>query len=151
MSTKAITPQNLAVSATEFAPLFATQKKETWDTLCELIVSQMKTEYPNGDIYRCFVLDSNTGINDGFSIFFPVVAKSKDIRIKESEAVNSRPELAMAQIQDQEDLDNRSPRASGSYRISSSTEEPSVYGTCGVVGIFGTTEYILKLAIRPSN
>lgn len=149
MSTKVITPQNLAASAQEFAPLFSTTNKDAWDTLCELIANQLKTEYPSGDKYRVFVLDSNTGVNDEESIYFPVVAKNTDDGIKDKEAVNSRAELAMAQLQDKDDVDDGLPRASGAARGSSSTGKFSVYGTCGITGIYGTTDYILKISISP--
>lgn len=150
MSTKAITPQNLAASATEFAPLFSTTDKANWNTLCKLIGNQLKTEYANGNKYRVFVLNSNTGVNDGESIYFPVEAKNTDDGIKDKEAVNSRAELAMAQLQDKDDVDDRLPRASGAARGSSSTGKFSVYGTCGITGIYGTTDYILKISISPS-
>ena len=55
----------------------------------------------------------------------------------------------MAQLQDTEDVLEKVARGSGSYRVSSSTGETTVYGTCGInTGIYGTTQYILKLAIK---
>ena len=62
----------------------------------------------------------------------------------------SRPELAMAQLQDIEDILEKVTRGSGSYRVSSSTGKITVYGTCGInTGTFGTTQFILKIAIKP--
>ena len=150
MSTNLVTPQNLAASAQEFAPLFSSTNKEAWNTLTRLIATELKNQYPSGNKYRVFVLDSNTGVNDEESIYFPVEAKNTDDGIKEKEAVNSRPELAMAQLQDKEDVEEKVARGSGASRLSSSTNSMSIYGTCGILGIYGTTEHILKISIQPS-
>lgn len=150
---KPITPQNLAVSAREFAPLFVSQSKDNWDLLCKLIVTELTQEYQYGiefDNIRVFVLDSNTGTNDPVeAIYFPVVAKNTEEGVSEKEASISRPELAMAQLQDTEDVLEKVARGSGSYRVSSSTGKTTVYGTSGInTGIYGTTQYILKLAVK---
>lgn len=49
----------------------------------------------------------------------------------------SRPELTMAQ--DTDDILEKIARGSGSYRVSSST---------GRIIVYGTTQYILKFAIK---
>lgn len=55
----------------------------------------------------------------------------------------SRPELAMVQLQDTEDILEKVARGSGSYRVSSSTGKITVYGTSGInTDIFRTTQYI---------
>ena len=149
MSTKQITPQNLVNSAAEFAPLFSTTDKANWNTLCELIANQLKTEYPGAKIYRVFCLNSNSGVNDGESIYYTVNGRNKEEDIKDKEAAVSRPELMMAALQDKEDVEDKTPRASGGARVSSSTNEPTVYGTSGIIGVYGTTDDILKLAISP--
>lgn len=151
---KQVTPQNLTETAREFAPLFVNQSKDNWDLLCKLIATELTQEYQYGielDNIRVFVLDSNTGTNDPVeAIYFPVVAKNTEEGIKEKEASTSRPELAMAQLQDTEDVLEKVARGSGSYRVSSSTGETTVYGTSGInTGTYGTTQYILKLAIKP--
>ena len=150
---KQVTPQNLTVSAREFAPLFVNQSKDNWDLLCKLIATELSQEYQYGiqinDI-RVFVLDSNTGTNDPIeAIYFPVIAKNTEEGISEKEASTSRPELVMAQLQDTEDVLEKVARGSGTFRISSSTEKMTVYGTCGInTETYGTTQYILKLAIK---
>ncbi len=149
---KQVTPQTLTDSAREFAPLFVDQSKDNWDLLCKLIATELTQEYRiELDNIRVFVLDSNTGTNDPVeAIYFPVVAKNTEEGVKEKEASTSRPELAMAQLQDTEDVIEKVARGSGSYRVSSSTGKITVYGTSGInTGTFGTTQYILKLAIKP--
>ncbi len=60
--------------------------------------------------------------NDPVSNFFPVVAKNT------------------------EDVIEKVARGSGSFRKSTSTGKVTVYGTSGMnTGIFGTTQFILKL------
>ena len=62
----------------------------------------------------------------------------------------SRPELSVVQLQDTEDILEKVARGSGSYRVSGSTGKITVYGTSGInTGTFGTTQYILKPAIKP--
>jgi len=151
---KQVTPQNLTESAREFAPLFVNQSKDNWDLICKLIATELTQEYQYGielDNIRVFVLDSNTGTNDPVeAIYFPVIAKNTEEGVKEKEAAMSRPELTMAQLQDTEDILEKVARGSGSYRVSSSTGKITIYGTCGInTGTFGTTQYILKLAIKP--
>ena len=151
--TKLITPQNLTESAREFAPLFVNQSKDNWDLICKLIATELTQEY-QFDIelnnIRVFILNSNTGTNDPVeSLYFPVVAKNTEEGVKEKEAAMSRPELAMAQVQDTEDVLEKVARGSGSYRVSSSTGKITVYGTSGInTDVFGTTQYILKIAIK---
>lgn len=147
---QAVTPQNLANSASEFAPLFVRESMSSWNVLCKLIANEVATTYgQEEDAIRIFVLDSNTGNNDeDVAIFFPVVAKNTEEGIKDREASTSRPELAMAQLQDKEDVENKEARGSGTYRISTSTGKTTVYGTAGVnTDVFGTTQYILKIAV----
>lgn len=151
---KQITPQTLTESAREFAPLFVNQSKHKWDLLCKLIAAELTQEYQYGielDNIRVFILDSNTGTNDPVeAMYFPVIAKNTEEGVKDKEAAMSRPELAMAQLQDTEDVLEKVARGSGSYRVSSSTGKITVYGTSGInTGTFGTTQYILKLAIKP--
>ena len=122
--------------------------------ICKLIATELTQEYQYGielDNIRVFVLDSNTGINDSVeAIYFPVVAKNTEEGVKDKETSTSRPELAMTQLQDTEDVLEKVARGSGSYRVSSSTGKITVYGTSGInTGTFGTTQYILKLAIKP--
>ena len=45
---KQVTPQNLTVSAREFAPLFVNQSKDNWDLLCKLIAMELTQEYQYG-------------------------------------------------------------------------------------------------------
>ena len=147
---KQVTPQTLTESAREFAPLFVNQSKDHWDLICKLIATELTQEYQYGielNNIRVFILDSNTGINDPVeSIYFPVVAKNTEEGVKEKEAAISPPELTMAQLQDTEDVLEKVARGSGSYRVSSSTGEITVYGTSGInTGTFGTTQYILNL------
>lgn len=56
----------------------------------------------------------------------------------------------MAQLQDTEDILEKLARGYDSYRVSSSTGKITVYGTSGInTDIFRTTQYILKIAIKP--
>ena len=151
MSTLEITPQNLAKSANEYAPLFVEQSYDDWDTLCQLIATELGQNYKTDlDKIRVFVLKSNTGTNEeSEAVYFPVVAKNTEDGVKDKEASTSRPELAMAQLQDMEDVIESVSRGSGSYRVSSSTGVSTIYGTSGInKGYFGTTQFILKLAIK---
>lgn len=151
MSNLEVTPQNLAKSANEYAPLFVEEASDDWDTLCQLIATELGQNYKTDlDKIRVFVLKSNTGTNDDKeAVYFPVVAKNTKDGIKDKEASTSRPELAMAQLQDMDDVIDQVSRGSGSYRVSSSTGISTFYGTAGInKGYFGTTQYILKLAIK---
>ena len=148
---KEITPQNLAQSAEIFAPLFKSLEKKEWDTLCKLIANILQNEYPNAELPRVFVLNSNTGVNSAEAMYMPVEAKNTEDGIKDKEAVSSRPELVMAQLQDKDDVLDKVSRGSGSYRVSSSTGKISFYGTAGILGEYGTTEYILKISLKPSK
>ena len=70
--------------------------------------------------------------------------------MNEKEASTSRPELVIAQLQDTEDVLEKVARGSGSFHVSSFTGKTTFYGTFGInTGIYGTTQYILKLAIKP--
>ena len=57
----------------------------------------------------------------------------------------------MAQLQDTEDVIENVARGSGSFRRSSSTGKVTVYGTSEInTGIFGTSQFILKFALKQS-
>ena len=57
----------------------------------------------------------------------------------------------MVQLQDTEDIIEKVARGCGSVRRSSSTGKVTVYGTYGInTGIFGTTQFILKFALKQS-
>lgn len=151
MSNIELTPQNLAKSANEYAPLFVKESLDDWDTLCQLVATELGQIYKRDlDKIRVFVLKSNTGTNDeSEAVYFPVVSKNTSEGVKDKEASTSRPELAMAQLQDMEDVIEKVSRGSGSYRVSSSTGVSTIYGTSGInKGYMGTTQFILKLAIK---
>ena len=151
MSNIELTPQNLAKSANEYAPLFVKESLDDWDTLCQLVATELGQIYKTDlEKIRVFVLKSNTGANDeSEAVYFPVVSKNTSDGVKDKEASTSRPELAMAQLQDTEDIIDEVSRGSGSYRVSSSTGVSTIYGTSGInKGFIGTTQFILKLAIK---
>lgn len=136
----------LATYAETFAPLFTDQNKSDWNTLCNLIASEISTSLniPINDV-RAFVLNPDTG--DNAATTWPVVAQNDNPNIKAAENPITRPELLNAGSQTLSDYQSGTIGAWVGYRISTSTDSLNYYGTSQIVDIQGTTDYVLKLAV----